>query len=158
MQAATKMKAKGRKLQHPVKRHVACFHSEAEGKIIKTRTMLSLQLDLSAVCLQLIKRNWGFCRGSQKFDSLYCYPFFVVGWLELLKLFFFSLCQDARQKFRSVLVEATVKLDELMKKIGKAVDESKPYWEARRLARQVSQQFSGGKGKQVLSLFNSGVM
>nr|XP_046254514.1 SH3 domain-binding protein 5-like [Scatophagus argus]XP_046254516.1 SH3 domain-binding protein 5-like [Scatophagus argus]XP_046254517.1 SH3 domain-binding protein 5-like [Scatophagus argus]XP_046254518.1 SH3 domain-binding protein 5-like [Scatophagus argus] len=44
--------------------------------------------------------------------------------------------EDARQKFRSVLVEATVKLDEVMKKIGKAVEESKPYWEARRLARQ----------------------
>lgn len=59
--------------------------------------------------------------------------------LETIKLLF-SLCQDARQKFRSVLVEATVKLDELVKKIGKAVDESKPYWEARRLARQVSPQ------------------
>uniref|UniRef100_A0A3Q2EE82 SH3 domain-binding protein 5 n=1 Tax=Cyprinodon variegatus TaxID=28743 RepID=A0A3Q2EE82_CYPVA len=44
--------------------------------------------------------------------------------------------EDARQKFRSVLVEATVKLDELVKKIGKPVEESKPYWEARRLARQ----------------------
>uniref|UniRef100_A0A9J8B2D3 SH3 domain-binding protein 5 n=1 Tax=Cyprinus carpio carpio TaxID=630221 RepID=A0A9J8B2D3_CYPCA len=44
--------------------------------------------------------------------------------------------QDARQKFRSVLVEATLKLDELVKKIGKAVEESKPYWEARRVARQ----------------------
>uniref|UniRef100_A0A3P8VQB1 SH3 domain-binding protein 5 n=1 Tax=Cynoglossus semilaevis TaxID=244447 RepID=A0A3P8VQB1_CYNSE len=44
--------------------------------------------------------------------------------------------EEARQKFRSVLVEATVKLDELVKKIGKAIDESKPYWEARRLARQ----------------------
>lgn len=44
--------------------------------------------------------------------------------------------EDARQKFRSVLVEATVKLDELVKKTGKAVEESKPYWEARRLARQ----------------------
>ncbi|XP_034729554.1 SH3 domain-binding protein 5b [Etheostoma cragini] len=44
--------------------------------------------------------------------------------------------EDARQKFRSVLVEATVKLDELVKKLGKAVEESKPYWEARRLARQ----------------------
>ncbi|XP_069031085.1 SH3 domain-binding protein 5b [Embiotoca jacksoni] len=44
--------------------------------------------------------------------------------------------EDARQKFRSVLVDATVKLDELVMKIGKAVDESKPYWEARRLARQ----------------------
>ncbi|EFB21459.1 hypothetical protein PANDA_003364, partial [Ailuropoda melanoleuca] len=44
--------------------------------------------------------------------------------------------QDARQKFRSVLVEATVKLDELVKKIGKAVEDSKPYWEARRVARQ----------------------
>ncbi|MGH0132831.1 UNVERIFIED_CONTAM: hypothetical protein FKN15_052586 [Acipenser sinensis] len=44
--------------------------------------------------------------------------------------------QEARQKFRSVLVEATVKLDELVKKIGKAVEESKPYWEARRVARQ----------------------
>ncbi|XP_029360246.1 SH3 domain-binding protein 5b [Echeneis naucrates] len=44
--------------------------------------------------------------------------------------------EDARQKFRSVLVEATVKLDELVKKIGKAVEESKPYWEARRTARQ----------------------
>ncbi|XP_048008350.1 SH3 domain-binding protein 5-like [Megalobrama amblycephala] len=45
--------------------------------------------------------------------------------------------EDARQKFRSVLVEATLKLDELVKKIGKAVEESKPYWEARRVARQV---------------------
>ncbi|NP_001391517.1 SH3 domain-binding protein 5 isoform 5 [Mus musculus] len=45
--------------------------------------------------------------------------------------------EDARQKFRSVLVEATVKLDELAKKIGKAVEDSKPYWEARRVARQV---------------------
>ncbi|KAM4736606.1 SH3 domain-binding protein 5b isoform 1-T1 [Anableps anableps] len=44
--------------------------------------------------------------------------------------------EDARQKFRSVLVEATVKLDEMVKKIGKPVEESKPYWEARRLARQ----------------------
>ncbi|XP_076827629.1 SH3 domain-binding protein 5b [Brachyhypopomus gauderio] len=44
--------------------------------------------------------------------------------------------EDARQQFRSVLVEATVKLDELVKKIGKAVEESKPYWEARRVARQ----------------------
>ncbi|XP_068612339.1 SH3 domain-binding protein 5b [Brachionichthys hirsutus] len=44
--------------------------------------------------------------------------------------------EDARQKFRSVLVEATVKLDELVKKLGKAVEESKPYWEARRLVRQ----------------------
>uniref|UniRef100_A0A671S6C3 SH3 domain-binding protein 5 n=1 Tax=Sinocyclocheilus anshuiensis TaxID=1608454 RepID=A0A671S6C3_9TELE len=44
--------------------------------------------------------------------------------------------EDARQKFRSVLVEATLKLDEPVKKIGKAVEESKPYWEARRVARQ----------------------
>uniref|UniRef100_A0A3P8XY02 SH3 domain-binding protein 5 n=1 Tax=Esox lucius TaxID=8010 RepID=A0A3P8XY02_ESOLU len=44
--------------------------------------------------------------------------------------------EDARQKFRAVLVEATVKLDELVKKIGKTVEESKPYWEARRVARQ----------------------
>ncbi|KAL0984847.1 hypothetical protein UPYG_G00149100 [Umbra pygmaea] len=44
--------------------------------------------------------------------------------------------EDARQKFRSVLVEATLKLDELVKKIGKSVEESKPYWEARRVARQ----------------------
>ncbi|TSK16116.1 SH3 domain-binding protein 5 [Bagarius yarrelli] len=44
--------------------------------------------------------------------------------------------EDARQSFRSVLVEATLKLDELLKKIGKAVEDSKPYWEARRLARQ----------------------
>lgn len=55
-----------------------------------------------------------------------------------MKLKLVLIFQDARQKFRSVLVEATVKLDELVKKIGKAVDESKPYWEARRLARQVS--------------------
>ncbi|XP_062848162.1 SH3 domain-binding protein 5b [Trichomycterus rosablanca] len=44
--------------------------------------------------------------------------------------------EDSRQRFRSVLVEATVKLDELLKKIGKAVEDSKPYWEARRVARQ----------------------
>lgn len=44
--------------------------------------------------------------------------------------------EDSRQRFRAVLVEATVKLDEQVKKIGKAVDESKPYWEARKVARQ----------------------
>ncbi|XP_016099199.1 SH3 domain-binding protein 5 [Sinocyclocheilus grahami] len=44
--------------------------------------------------------------------------------------------EDSRQKFRAVLVEATVKLDEQVKKIGKAVEDSKPYWEARRAARQ----------------------
>lgn len=36
-----------------------------------------------------------------------------------------------------MLVEATVKLDELMKKLGRAVDDSKPYWEARKVARKV---------------------
>lgn len=35
-------------------------------------------------------------------------------------------------------MEATVKLDEQVKKIGKAVEDSKPYWEARRAARHVS--------------------
>ncbi|ROI69391.1 SH3 domain-binding protein 5 [Anabarilius grahami] len=44
--------------------------------------------------------------------------------------------EDSRQKFRAVLMEATVKLDEQVKKIGKAVEDSKPYWEARRAARQ----------------------
>ncbi|KAL2080652.1 hypothetical protein ACEWY4_024445 [Coilia grayii] len=44
--------------------------------------------------------------------------------------------EDSRQRFRAVLVEATMKLDEQVKKIGKAVEESKPYWEARRMARQ----------------------
>ncbi|XP_056439074.1 SH3 domain-binding protein 5 isoform X2 [Gadus chalcogrammus] len=44
--------------------------------------------------------------------------------------------EDYRQRFRAVLVEATVKLDEQTKKIGRAVDDSKPYWEARRVARQ----------------------
>ncbi|XP_067857030.1 SH3 domain-binding protein 5-like [Heptranchias perlo] len=44
--------------------------------------------------------------------------------------------EEARQKFRTVLVEATVKLDEVGKKLGKAVDDSKPYWEARRVTRQ----------------------
>uniref|UniRef100_A0A1A8LDI1 SH3 domain-binding protein 5 n=2 Tax=Nothobranchius TaxID=28779 RepID=A0A1A8LDI1_9TELE len=47
-----------------------------------------------------------------------------------------SELEDFRQRFRVVLVEATVKLDELMKKIGRAVDESKPYWEARKVARK----------------------
>ncbi|KPP60273.1 SH3 domain-binding protein 5-like [Scleropages formosus] len=44
--------------------------------------------------------------------------------------------EDGRQKFRAVLVEATLKLDDQVKKIGRAVEESKPYWEARRAARQ----------------------
>ncbi|XP_068603334.1 SH3 domain-binding protein 5-like [Brachionichthys hirsutus] len=47
-----------------------------------------------------------------------------------------SELEDYRQRFRAVLVEATVKLDEQMKRIGRAVDDSKPYWEARKLARQ----------------------
>lgn len=41
------------------------------------------------------------------------------------------------------MVEATVKLDELVKKIGKAVEDSKPYWEARRVARQVCPEGQG---------------
>ncbi|XP_023673440.1 SH3 domain-binding protein 5-like isoform X1 [Paramormyrops kingsleyae] len=44
--------------------------------------------------------------------------------------------EEGRQKFRAVLVEATLKLDGQVNKIGKAVEESKPYWEARRAARQ----------------------
>ncbi|XP_072226430.1 SH3 domain-binding protein 5-like [Leuresthes tenuis] len=47
-----------------------------------------------------------------------------------------SELEDCRQRFRAVLVEATVKLDELVKRIGRAVDDSKPYWEARKVARQ----------------------
>ncbi|KAL6100130.1 uncharacterized protein ACO6RY_01797 [Pungitius sinensis] len=47
-----------------------------------------------------------------------------------------SELEDCRQRFRAVLVEATVKLDEQMKRIGRAVDDSKPYWEARKIARQ----------------------
>ncbi|XP_061738663.1 SH3 domain-binding protein 5-like isoform X4 [Nerophis ophidion] len=45
--------------------------------------------------------------------------------------------EEFRQRFRAVLVEATLKLDEQVKKIGRAVDDSKPYWEARKVARQV---------------------
>lgn len=45
--------------------------------------------------------------------------------------------QDGRQRFRAVLKEAAVKLDELVKRIGRAVDDSKPYWEARKVAKQV---------------------
>ncbi|XP_028819695.1 SH3 domain-binding protein 5 isoform X2 [Denticeps clupeoides] len=44
--------------------------------------------------------------------------------------------EDSRQRFRAVLAEATAKLDEHVKKIGKPVEDSKPYWEARRAARQ----------------------
>ncbi|XP_034090919.1 SH3 domain-binding protein 5-like [Gymnodraco acuticeps] len=47
-----------------------------------------------------------------------------------------SELEDCRQRFRAVLVEASVKLDEQVKKIGRAVDDSKPYWEARKVARQ----------------------
>lgn len=47
-----------------------------------------------------------------------------------------SELEDFRQRFRAVLVEATLKLDEQMKRIGRAVDDSKPYWEARKVARQ----------------------
>ncbi|XP_035038790.1 SH3 domain-binding protein 5 [Hippoglossus stenolepis] len=47
-----------------------------------------------------------------------------------------SELEDCRQRFRAVLVEATVKLDEQAKRIGRAVDDSKPYWEARKAARQ----------------------
>lgn len=47
-----------------------------------------------------------------------------------------SELEDCRQRFRAVLAEATVKLDEQVKRIGRAVDDSKPYWEARKIARQ----------------------
>ncbi|XP_063778416.1 SH3 domain-binding protein 5 isoform X2 [Pseudophryne corroboree] len=48
--------------------------------------------------------------------------------------------EDARQRFRSVLTEATLKLEEMVKKIGKSVEDSKPYWEARKVARQVMEE------------------
>lgn len=47
-----------------------------------------------------------------------------------------SELEDYRQRFRAVLAEATVKLEEQMKRIGRSVDDSKPYWEARKVARQ----------------------
>lgn len=45
-----------------------------------------------------------------------------------------------------MLVEATLKLDEQVKKIGRAVDDSKPYWEARKAARQVRTRSSEEAG------------
>ena len=52
---------------------------------------------------------------------------------------------DTKERSRARRTEISKKtdkkstaLDELVKKIGKAVEESKPYWEARRVARQVS--------------------
>ena len=56
-----------------------------------------------------------------------------------------------------MLVEATVKLDELVKRIGRAVDDSKPYWEARKVARQVhthSQTFTHKLAGGTLRLAN----
>ncbi|XP_077599753.1 SH3 domain-binding protein 5 [Stigmatopora nigra] len=47
-----------------------------------------------------------------------------------------SQLEEFRQRFRAVLVEATTKLDEQVKKIGRAVDDSKPYWDARKVAKQ----------------------
>uniref|UniRef100_A0A3B5K6L4 SH3 domain-binding protein 5 n=1 Tax=Takifugu rubripes TaxID=31033 RepID=A0A3B5K6L4_TAKRU len=47
-----------------------------------------------------------------------------------------SELEDCRQRFRAVLREAAFKLDELAKRLGRAVDDSKPYWEARKVARQ----------------------
>ncbi|XP_061432394.1 LOW QUALITY PROTEIN: SH3 domain-binding protein 5 [Lethenteron reissneri] len=54
--------------------------------------------------------------------------------------------EEARSRFRVVLAEATAKLDEFLKKLGKSVEESKPYWEARRAARQA--QVSAQKATQ----------
>ncbi|KAL0962052.1 hypothetical protein UPYG_G00335110 [Umbra pygmaea] len=58
-----------------------------------------------------------------------------------------SELEDGRQRFRAVLVEATVKLDEQVKRIGRAVEESKPYWEARRLARQAQLEAQKATGE-----------
>lgn len=43
--------------------------------------------------------------------------------------------EDICHKFCSVLIEATVKPDKLVKKTCKAVEDPKPYWEVRRAAR-----------------------
>ncbi|XP_029590438.1 SH3 domain-binding protein 5 [Salmo trutta] len=55
--------------------------------------------------------------------------------------------EDCRQRFRAVLVEATVKLDEQVKRIGTAVEDSKPYWEARRVARQAQLEAQRATGE-----------
>lgn len=91
------MKAKGRKLQHPVKRHVACFHSEAEGKIIKTRTMCSLQQDLSAVCLPLINVIGVFAE-DLKNSTCYAVSFLCCGMTWITEAF---LCLSPRMRGRS---------------------------------------------------------
>uniref|UniRef100_A0A4W5KQB8 SH3 domain-binding protein 5 n=1 Tax=Hucho hucho TaxID=62062 RepID=A0A4W5KQB8_9TELE len=54
---------------------------------------------------------------------------------------------DCRQRFRAVLVEAIVKLDEQVKRIGTAVEDSKPYWEARRVARQAQLEAQRATGE-----------
>ncbi|XP_036827286.1 SH3 domain-binding protein 5-like isoform X1 [Oncorhynchus mykiss] len=55
--------------------------------------------------------------------------------------------EDCRQRFRTVLVEATVKLDEQVKRIGRDVEDSKPYWEARRVARQAQLEAQRATGE-----------
>lgn len=78
-------------------RHVACFHSEAEGKIIKTRTMCSLQQDLSAVCLPLINVIGVFAE-DLKNSTCYAVSFLCCGMTWITEAF---LCLSPRMRGRS---------------------------------------------------------
>lgn len=45
--------------------------------------------------------------------------------------------QEARMMFRQTLLESTQQIDNLTKKLGKCVEQSRPYYEARIKAKQV---------------------
>ena len=48
------------------------------------------------------------------------------------------LLQEARLLFRQLLSDSTQKIDALSKKLGKCVQQARPYYEARIKAKQVS--------------------
>ena len=62
--------------------------------------------------------------------------FYLVYFVLLLKKFWFPL-QDARSSYRKILTDSARKLNAQNAKLGACIEKARPYYEARRLAKEV---------------------
>ena len=62
--------------------------------------------------------------------------FYLVCFLLLLNKFLFQL-QDARSSYRKILTDSARKLNAQNAKLGTCIEKARPYYEARRLAKEV---------------------
>lgn len=82
---------------------------------------LELQLDVSKVCFEF--RTPVYCTHLLSWHFLYHNPVL--------------LNQDARSGYRKILTESARKLNAQSSQLGGCIEKARPYYEARRLAKEV---------------------